>query len=50
MQEEKFSKEKLIVDYDRRISECTAREEQLVDIINYKNREGEGIRESMKGE
>lgn len=39
----------MVVEYDRKLSECTTREEQLVDIINYKNREGEGIRESMRG-
>ena len=38
------------VEYERRLSEHATKEEQLVSIINYKNRESDGLRESMKGE
>jgi hypothetical protein len=40
----------ITADYDRKLSECATKEEQLVNIINYKNRATGGIRESMRGD
>jgi hypothetical protein len=48
--DETLKNKKLIAEYEIKLSEYQTKESQLVDIINYKNREGEVIRESMKGE
>lgn len=46
----KESQKKSSVDYERRLSEYATKEEQLISIINYKNRESQHLRSSMVGE
>lgn len=48
--DEKEDKKRMIREYEIKLSEYQTKEAQLVEIINYKNREGETIRQSMKGE
>lgn len=44
MLDEKEDKKRMIKEYEIKLSEYQTKEAQLVEIINYKNREGETIR------